>query len=81
VSLQIAVDLVILLICATCKCNTVGTLDIISNDGKMIYLSYLGGHTSNPTDEGILDSNTNSKQSEKRISIRNHLLDYGKELR
>jgi len=66
VSLQIAIGLMILSICATGKCNTVGTLDIISKDGKMIYLGYPGGHTSNPADGGILDSDTKSKQPQKK---------------
>jgi len=69
VSLQIAIDLVISSICATDKCNAVGTLDIIPKNEKRIYFICLGGHTSNPTDESIT----------KKRSTRNHLLDHDKE--
>jgi len=32
---------------------------------KIIYLGCLGGHTSSPANEGILDLGTNSKQPAK----------------
>jgi len=43
-------------------------------------MTCLGGHTSNPSDGGILDSDTSSKQK-KKICTRNHLLDLGKKFR
>jgi len=51
------------------KCNAVGILGIISKDEKMIYLGYLGGHSSNFADGDILDSDTNSKQSEREEAL------------
>ena len=65
-SLKIVIDLVILSISATDKCNAVGTLGTIPKDRKRIYLGCLGGHASNHADGGILDSDTNSKQPEKK---------------
>jgi len=43
-------------------------------------MGYLGGHTSNPINEAILNSNTNSKKISKRRNTKNHLLDHSKKL-
>jgi len=64
--LQIVIGLVISSIYVTSKCNTVGTQGIIPRDRKMIYLGCLKGHTSNPADGGILDSDTSLKQPKKK---------------
>jgi len=50
----------------TGKCNVVGTLSITLNDEKKRDMRYLGGHTSNPINRGILDSNANSKKPVKK---------------
>ena len=43
------------------KCNAVDTLGITPKDRKIIYTGCLGGHTSNLSNSGILDLDTNSK--------------------
>jgi len=51
--------------CATCKYNGVDALGITFKDAKMTYTGCLED-TSNPSNGGILDLDTNSKQPVKK---------------
>ena len=66
---KLLICLVKLSSCATSKCNAVDTVNITPKDGKIIYMRYLGGHTSNPLNDCVLDLGTNSKQLVKEETL------------